>query len=287
MAKLSATDRKDIRKLMEDKEKQLTQALGKEISSDIAQIKSRLLLKQGYDMNSTQLKHQLDNLQAQKTDLIRSIDSHEVTMELEVQEASLDKQHEEAMTALAMEYARRKDEITEWKRIEKEKLMSKRKADMESISSRKKDLDEKFIQENHPGLIHQLEDVRKKFKEVSEFELSIRSEAYRIAQVTEHSQSRLQFLVSESTISAKQKLLQATTYEEAVELIETIPTVSELIEIMEDPDRGATGLVNRLNPQFQIALPASTTPEPVESVTETPVQVVDSTEECIVEVVAD
>ncbi len=282
MSKLTATDRKDIRKLMEDKQKQLTEALGKEISSDIDQIKSRLLLKAGHQLNATQAKANLDNLKMQRDLAVKEIDSSSTTNMLEVEEARLESIFQEETTKVQQEYVAKKEELYKWRQEKKDELVSLRNGHMAEVSKKKDAFVNEFLIKNYPELLEGLSEAEKEYTKLTEFERKIRPEAFRIAQVTSQSQSRLQFLVSEATIKAKQDLLLASDYTEAIKLLDDIPSVSELIEIMEDPSRGAVGLVSRLNPQFRIALPTPSNVDPGESVGSSPEVVTEEEKEVVV-----
>ena len=181
MAKLSATDRRDIRKLMEDKEKQLTQALGNEISSDITQIKARLLLKAGFQFNSTQMKRQMSDLDEQRRELISTIDNSERSNDLELLEATFENEFEAETLAVQLEYQAKKEELDSWRTSKKDSLAKSKKNHMEDISNRKNTFNEDFIRMNHPNLLSDFSNAREQYEKVNSYELSIQSEARRIA----------------------------------------------------------------------------------------------------------
>ena len=159
MAKLSATDRKDVRKLMEDKEKQLTQALSKEISSDINQIQSRLLMKSGYQVNSKQAHAHLSNLKEQREKLIQEIYSSEQSMELDVKEAAFEKDYQEKMTGMQIEFEQKKQDLYAWRDGAKKDLEAMRKNHMQHMSDEKESFNNEYMKKNYPNILEQIEEA--------------------------------------------------------------------------------------------------------------------------------
>ena len=200
----------------------------------------------------------------QRESAVTEIDSSSTSSMLEVEEARLESIFQEESAKVNEEYTKKKEELYKWREDKKASLTALRNEHLAEVSAKKDAFVSDFLTKNYPELLESISAAEKEYTELTEYERKIRPEAFRIAQVTSQSQSRLQFLVSEATIKAKQDLLLATDYTDAIKLLDDIPSVSELIEIMEDPSRGAVGLVSRLNPQFRIALPASNQVDPGE-----------------------
>jgi hypothetical protein len=96
---------------------------------------------------------------------------------------------------------------------------------------------------------------------VASAEQSIMIEAKRRAQTVRQAQSRLQHIVADAALEAQKDLLQCKYSEDALKLLDRIPSVAELISIVEDPSGGVTALVDRMRPKFLIGLPTG----PIES----------------------
>lgn len=91
---------------------------------------------------------------------------------------------------------------------------------------------------------------------VAKLERQLKPEIGKKAEAIAKSRSRLAFLVRDAVSAAKTALLSCDTPDEALKLVDRIPSVAEVIHIADDPQGGLSKLVERFAPSHPLAIAA-------------------------------
>lgn len=259
---LTQQARTDIARLLEQMGKNIEQALQSEVSVSTDAIKDKLLAEKGHPRNADNLTFERNRLK----NMLREIDfdEDERIQELEADASTQSDLEDVAIELVRTWYAKAQQRLVEMR----DKRIHLAKAKAEDVTRTTKSLIElrkrAMIEEAFPGMLEMLDAIDKELPVVQKLERQLYSEIERRADTIEKSRARLISLVHDAVVVAKAKLIKCVDAEEAYALTSSIPSVAELIGMLENSDtnEGMRQLVNRLVPGTTLALTSGRAAKP-------------------------
>lgn len=255
MAKLGVNGMRQITQLIDEKGDNVLKALNSEISVHMDVIRDRMLADKGYPMNSDQLKMELRRLQHLQDDVEYGDD--EVLESLQNQKRNID---DEIAAKVESMRARVEAEVERIRAALNEEVRAVKSSKMERVTEMNRAIaarQNKLIDAVHPGLSEQIATISAEVESVGKLERSMTRDVEAAVDNISRNRSRLMHLVRDSVSAAKIGLLGCETTEQAKVFLDRIPTVAELIHVVESPEAGGlAALVDRLQPSHTIMISA-------------------------------
>jgi len=259
----TAASRQPFIALLRTKESNALKALEAEVTSDESAIVMNMLSELGYASSSDELESELSSLRYQRRN-IRVLEDDPMLNALKENADSIEEQVDGEIEVVRLEYDRQIEALKRERNVkvaELETSKEMRRADLdEQVSIREAEL----LTSEHPGLIERIQELTDLIPEVKLAERSVLAKAREKSRAIISARGRLVHLVRDASANAQAQLLQCTSTVDAVQILNAIPSVAEMIHIAENPDEGLPALVNRLRPthSFLISAPKSDFSEP-------------------------
>jgi len=251
---LNQTARKDIATLIEQKGQNVLKALTEEISVDTDVIMEAMLAQMGHPKNDEALRAEKDALEY-KLRHVEFDDNDELT-KLSEQSDAIEAEVESQVEQLKRAQRQELDRLREQQTMAITALRETAKTASAELTAHIEAIKRQVIEGEYPGLPTRLEEIKTEAPIVAKLERQLQPEIDKKAEAIAKSRSRLAFLVRDAVASAKAALLSCDTPEEALKLIDRIPSVAEVIHIADDPQGGLAKLVERFAPSHTLSIAA-------------------------------
>ncbi len=273
---LATSDRNQIQKLIQRRQDTILRALEDELNGKPEVVMQRLQANHGMILTSKQLEELISTLETQISDEVeKHMGSEKQTIEVQKSEIvdeyfskekdlkdkhktefqTMKERHTSELTAMCKE---RDEKI----RVVKDKLIK---------------LKETIIKEKAAPLLEQKIKYQQQLSRAKEDELKLENQVKQRMAFVQHSRGRLENIVRDAGARAMEKLWTTNSRKDAVDLIQSIPTVAEVLKMLQTSE-GIGDLFKRLNPEFVL-------PAPVENISQVTIDA--AAKECKVESVSD
>lgn len=251
---ISQTARTSIEKLISEREQNCLRVMSEELSVDEDVLTRKILLSQGQQQTSDDLREEKRKLESNRDEVER--DEIPGYTELASQEDGINHR-------MTVEY----ENLRQAQRAEEELMRMRHKTEQAAFKDKrqaaeaelKAQLDAMFnadVDNEYPGLTVRMQEIDALLPVVTKLERAAQMEINRKGDSIERGRSRLQHLVRDAAVKAKIELLKCETMEEAYAVVTMVPDASEILSFVDDPEHGLQDMVDRLQPTKQLTLAA-------------------------------
>ena len=230
---LSPTDRREWKNLIKTRQDTMLTALESQIGINVDNIIAQLRSEAGVELTVAQLDQLVKNTDNQIKD---ELNKHlvQIRMQVEIKADELSDDFDQRERDMKQRHKNEWDELSKLRKEEEQKLKDVLKTAEEDIAR------------NHlTELVQKKAEYVRSRNTVSELEMKITAQAQSQVNLMSRSRDRLINLITDAANRAVEKLMLATTADEAKELLETIPTVQEAIQSIQTAD-GLNNMFKRL-----------------------------------------
>lgn len=246
---LTTTDRKEYSRLIKSRQTTMIKALDTELTGDVDTIVEDIRYKKGITRSVSELREGAKLLDVKIREEVREGLSNE-QRRIKVAKIEVDEKFSDEEEAIKKRFKEELRGVAEKKAKEKS-----------ALSEELKNAEEKIKLEKVPEELKKLSTLRRELAEAEEIDSQIRADATRRSTVIRKSKGRIENLINDSANRSLEALWFIETREEAKELIEKIPTVSEAIDLCQTED-GLNNLMKRIDPNTKLlAAPKREEPE--------------------------
>lgn len=249
---LTPSLRSQVVALIKTKETNVVNALMKEISAHPTAILERLLRERGFEHTVDKLREEFDDLDHIKDN--SDIEEDPLIIELNQKIEDLDDEIRAEKERIRLEIRAKVDALHVEERNRVIEIDHSKEPRLDDLNAKIHDREKEVMNIDHPGLIDRMQEISDLLPALKKVENELTPEVGRRARAIDSSRARLIHLVHDASATAQTKLLQCTTMDEAHKVLENIPTVAEMINIAEDPEKGLMALVERLAPSHTLQL---------------------------------
>ena len=239
----STTERNQLKSLIKSRADTIRKALSDELEGT-STLEDRLRLQAGLTLTSEQLKDIITRKDSQIDDLVEK-HQESATTQIDIQLADVDDEYRRKEKEMK---ERHKEEIKRLfeEKTQKKKALREQRADV--VNSIKKDLASHLIKERS--------DLQQQYAACREQEMEIENKVRMQTSILKQGKDRVKHVINDAENRATEELVTTgrLTRSKAKEILESIPTVQEVLEMMQNENAIST-LFKRLNPAMSLPAP--------------------------------
>ena len=239
---LMPAERRDWKALIQRRVATMLGALDEQLGGTVDAIIAELRLQHNVTLNESELGDLVKNLDEQiKSEIVKYLNDERSRIEMAVEQTG-------------DEYDLKEREMKARHKREWEDTQRERKERLENLKAQMRQAEEKVAKEHTTELLNKKRDYQSQLIKVREIEKLITVEAQNRLAIMKRSKGRLVNLITDAGNRAFEQLMLIDTRTQAKDLLESIPTIQEAVDLCRSAD-GLNQLMQRLDPNTR-ALPA-------------------------------
>jgi hypothetical protein len=239
---MTATERREIKTLIEKRSSSLISSLGDELSGKPELIKERIKIEKGVRFDPEQLKSMIGSV----NDQIKEIVGEHIENEQE--------KHRAAESDIEEEYDRLEEQLKKRHSEEWNKMMDEKSAKTKGLKEKARNIEKDIINQQCKELGDKRASYQLELVKARELESEIEALTSQRLSSIKHNKGRLISLIRDKTNNALERLYTTDNRKEARDLITGIPTIAEAIGMCQTLE-GIDGLFKRLDPSRMLPGP--------------------------------
>jgi len=239
---LTATERREIKVLIEKRSSSLISSLGDELCGKPELVRERIKIEKGVRFDPDQLKSMIGGV----NDQIKEVVGEHIENEQE--------KHRAAESDIDDEYERLEEQMKKKHSDEWNKLMDEKSAKTKALKEKARNIEKDIISEQCKELGEKRASYQLELIKARELESEIEALVTQRMSSIKHNKGRLISLIRDKTNNALEILYTTDNREEARKLISGIPTIAEAIGMCQTLE-GIDALFNRLDPSRMLPGP--------------------------------
>ena len=255
---LTPSLRKEYQKLIQRRQDTILKSLETELVGDAASIGSKIRSEEGFNMSAEQLQDLIETIEEQISAIVQK-NLPEAKRDIEIEISNVEDKYDEQIQELKTEMRTKVAEL-EASKVEEKRVLRQKMKEAEAL----------IANDFAKDLVEKISSYKDQLVRTQAFEIEIKGHVLQRMAIIKHSKGRLKALILDTGGRALEKLMATKTEEEAILLVQSIPTVSDALEMIKTQE-GLQRLFASLDPNAKLI------PPPLH--TENVVRVVDSTEE--------
>lgn len=264
---LAPAEKREWKSLIVRRQETMLAALDDQLGGSIDSIIAELRIQRGITLTEGELQELVEAVDEQiKAEIAKHLGDEKRRLEIDIETTNDD-------------YDTKEREMKQRHKQEWDELGKARKARLEELRTQARSAEERVAKQHTGELLTKKQEYQRQLTHVREAEKLIGVEADQRLRVMQRSKGKLINLITDAGGRALEQLMVISTKEEAKSLLESIPTVSEAVELCRSAE-GVQTLMGKLDPNIK-ALPA---PAPANNVVSVASSVIDATATEIIDV---
>lgn len=228
--------RKEYKSLIERRVTTILKSLESEMRGDEESITAHIRQENGILLDQNQLKQLISDLDHQIEEIV-SVNLPDAKRDIEIKLDELEERYKERIQTIKNQARIQCDDLEEEMRRERDKLR-------EGMKNARDQLAKDFASD----LVLQKEEFTNQLIKTRGVEIGIHGEVMKRATLIRQSKERLKSLISDAAGRALENLMSSLTSETAKKLVESIPTVSEALVMINGGQKGMHNFFLKLDP---------------------------------------
>ncbi len=224
---LKSSERNKFEKMIEKRGELLRQSLLTEMSMDTASIRDKVKKRLGVTRTKTQIKGEIKSIQEE----IEELNREEVSNKDSVMSTQLGELEDEEIQAVS--------EMEQRHKAEKEDLKEKFRQKRNEIQDQRNRLREEIAVCNSPDLLRKIDELKRESEKVSKTSNQVEMEVRTEKAIRNKQKDKILGIVNDTIARATEQVWSTEARSEAVKILNSIPTVSELVMMFRDGTQDA------------------------------------------------
>jgi hypothetical protein len=255
---LTQGERKDFKTAIERRQQSMLNALNVQISTDVDSIIESLRSQRGLQYTEDQLREMIQGCDEQIKEVVGQHISAQ-RAQINAQKTVVDDEFDEQEQAMRNRHYQEKNEMDSRHRQERDALRENRSKKAHEFDEQLVSIEEKIGKEMAGPMVAKREEYRTMLVAAKEVEAQIYNEAQTKHNRVSQCRRQLETLITDAGGRALEELIITTSRTKATELLNSIPTVQEALEMINTQD-GLSSLMGRLGGRPLLAMGSQQSP---------------------------